>query len=355
MLSAELSRPATVSLAPSGLPFRRVPDLTLPALDGDVTSERLQVFGRVLATDRLLPGLPVAQISGGRHLSFWYLTTELSSDTVVSHSADARPLGTLSFSGGITATLAEAGSAHEIVISDTGRFVLDADGHQIRHLAPRDVDRAAVALDLIGTVLPFSLHRGGAWCVHASAVQTPSGVIAFVAPRGTGKSTLAAVCAQAGCALVADDVVVMRVDGQGVTVTPAGLPLRLREATARAVGMEADAVDEWGKVRITGAVAAHDLPLAAVYMLHPIAADAMPERVHRETRASALALLTNGKITELLGHAGSGDALTRCVALAHASTSYDLGVPRDLSRLSTVVNALLSWHASPSPSAPRLR
>jgi hypothetical protein len=137
-----------------------------------------------------------------------------------------------------------------------------------------------------------------------------------------------------------------------VTVTPAGLPLRVREATARAVGVDVGTADEWGKVRLTGAVVAHDLPLAAIYVLHPIEPDAAPERVQRAPRAAALALLTNGKITELLGHPGSGEALTRCVALANASTSYDLGVPRDLSRLPAVVNALLSWHAGHSPSGP---
>jgi hypothetical protein len=324
----------------------------LPALDARVTSERVQVFGRVLTSDRPLPGLPVAPLSGDGHSPFWALTTEDSGNAVATHSTDAMPLGVLEYSGGISVTLARAGDVHEIVVSDTGRFVLDADGHHIQHVAPADVDRPAVALDLIGAVLPFLLHRTGAWCVHASAVQTPDGVIAFVAPRGTGKSTLAAACVQAGCALVADDVVVMRTAEHGVSVTPTGLPLRMREATARAVGIDAGAVDGWGKVRVSGTVAAQDLPLAAIYILHPIAADILPERVHRAPRAAALALLANGKISELLGQAGTADALTRCVSLASSSTSYDLGVPRDLSRLPTVVSALLSWHAGHSASGP---
>jgi hypothetical protein len=339
---------ASQTTATSRTQFAR--DLTLPALDAHATSERVQVFGRLLTTDRPLPGLPVATVTGGGLLSFWALTTVTADDGPVGHSPGAVVLGSFEYSTGISVTLAEYGGAREILISDTGRFVLDSDSHQIWHHAPPDVDRGAVALDLIGVVLPYLLHQSGAWCVHASAVQTPQGVIAFVAPRGTGKSTLAAACARAGCALVADDVVVMRGTAGGVTVTPAGLPIRLRESTARAVGVDTGVADDWGKVRITGAVAASDLPLAAMYVLHPLADNAAPERVRRGERAAALALLTNGKITELLGHAGAGDALTRCVSLASVSTSYDLGVPRDLSRLPAVVNAILSWHAGHPPS-----
>jgi hypothetical protein len=176
-------------------------------------------------------------------------------------------------------------------------------------------------------------------------------VIAFVAASGTGKSTLAAACMHAGCALVSDDVVVLREEVAAITVTPAGVPVRVREATALAVGGAGSAADAWGKVRIDGAMAQDTMPLAAIYVLQPMTAATPVQRVPRATRAAALALLANGKITELLGADAGGDALSRCVSIAHRTDVYDLAVPRDLTRLPEVTGALLAWHAATGVSA----
>jgi predicted ATPase len=305
--------------------------------------ERVRVFGGVLASDRPLPGLPVAPIGDG-HFALWELVTTERGHAPIGHSADAVLTGRQPYANGIEVTLATAAAGPEIAISDTGRFAFAPIGGRVTHTAPVAVDRDAVALDVIGVVLPFMLHRGGAWCLHASAVQTRQGVVAFIASPGTGKSTLALAMAQRGCALVADDVVVLRATSDGIDVIPSGLPLRLRAETARAAGVPSQTVDAWGKVRIDSAGACDTLPLAAMYVLSPVAATAETERVARTARAAALALLANGKITELLGADASGDALDRCVDIAQRSAVYDLAIPRDLARLPDVTDALLRWH-----------
>ena len=326
-------------------------DVTPPASDAHAAPGRVRVFGGILATDRPLPGLPAAAI-GEDSPVFWSLVTCDVPHGTVGHSDGLQPVGRLTYSDGTLVTRATRESGEEISISDTGLFTLRGPRGVITHDAPVAVDRAAAALDLIGVVLPYALHLSGAWCIHASAVLTATGAIAFVAPRGTGKSTLAMACMRAGCALVADDVVVLRSAGGTVTVTPSGLPLRVHERTAQTVGAATDAADEWGKVRISGRLAAHDVALAAIYVLSPVDASAPVERAPRATRAAALALLANGKITELLGADAAGDALSRCVELAHATPVYDLAVPRDLDRLRDVTTALLGWHDAP-PSATR--
>lgn len=306
------------------------------------------MFGGVLATDRVLPGLPVA-LPGDGQFPFWELTTLDAPHSAIGHSASVTPRGAQPYGNGVAVTLGLLGDdAAEIVIADTGRFTLDAAGRRIHHVAPAAVDRSAVALDMIGMILPFAMHRGGAWCVHASAVQTRGGAIAFVAPRGTGKSTLATACVQAGCPLVADDVVVLRRDADGVTVTPAGVPLRLRVGTAQQVGVSTGFADAWGKVRVDGPLATVASPLAAIYVLAPAPADAPVARATRPTRAAALALLANGKITELLGADPDGAALTRCVAIAHQVPAFDLAVPRAIGRLQDVTDALMAWHGGPA-------
>ena len=268
------------------------------------------------------------------------------------HTTHAVPLGTSAYSSGVALSLARRDAVLELVISDTGRFDIPATRGPIVHHTARGVERGAVALDLIGVVLPLAFHRDGAWCVHASAVETPAGVIAFVASRGTGKSTLAASCVQRGCALVADDVVVLRQSAAGVTVTPSGLPLRVGAATARALGVpDAGPSDAWGKVQVAGQAADRVLPLAALYVLHAAAADAPVQRAPRAPRDAALAMLANGKITELLGTAEVGETLARCATLAGTVPCYDLAVPRALERLESVTTALLAWHDG-SPMVP---
>lgn len=321
--------------------------MTSPASAAAAAPGRARVFGRTLTTDRPLPGLPAAPPADGGHFRVWILRTDDAHALVPGHREDSAHVGGASWSSGITASLAQGADGAEIVISDTGRFTLHRDGVHVTHDAPRGVNRAAVALDLIGTVLPYALHQDGAWCVHASAVQCADGVVAFVAPRGTGKSTLAVACLAAGCALVADDVVVLQGHAGSVRVTPAGVPVRLRGHTAVAVGAGAGVPDDWGKVRIDGAAAVDEVPLAAIYVLTAVDGEAPVERRPRAARAAALALFTNGKITELLGAAAAGEALARCTMLAAPGVVHDLAVPRDLARLPEVTAALMAWHGGP--------
>ena len=332
----------------------RGPEVTPSAPDAHGAPGRIRLFGGLLATDRSLPGLPVAAHAGDGQFVLWHLDTYESNAEDVAHSRTARVLGRIEYGNGAVVTLGETANGTEVLVSDTGRFTLSADGAQITHLAPPDVDRAAVALDLIGVVLPVALHRDGAWCLHASAVKTPAGVIGFVAERGTGKSTLAAACVRAGCTLVADDVVVLRESAAGIGVTPSGVPLRLHADTARAVGAASDDADNWGKVRIASDVAQHTLPLAAIYVLQATDALGDVQRVPRVTRAAALALLAHGKITALLGGDAAAEALSRCVSLAHRAAVYDFAVPRDLARLEEVTARLLSWHTEAVPHEARV-
>ena len=326
--------------------------MSTSASDAHEAPGRVRLFGSILAADCSLPGLPVAPSGSDGQLRLRTLRTVQAGAAPVGHSSHATPLGQLTWPNAVTVTLANGTDGDEIAISDTGRFTLHRDSDTITHHAPPACDRAAVALDLIGVVLPYALHRDGAWCVHASAVQVGQGVIAFVASRGTGKSTLATACLQAGCALVADDVVVMRADGAAVTVVPSGVPLRLHERTALRLGADAGASDEWGKVRVSGALATRPAPLSAIYVLNAVLPDAAVERAARAARSAALSLLVNGKITELLGAAGAGEALARCAAIASAVPVYDLAVPRDLARLGEVTHALIAWHADGATGEP---
>ena len=72
--------------------------------------------------------------------------------------------------------------------------------------APNATD-SAVRLYLLGPVLAVLLHQRGLIVLHASATMIGGEAVAFVAEKGTGKSTLAAAFHARGHGLVADDLV----------------------------------------------------------------------------------------------------------------------------------------------------
>jgi hypothetical protein len=86
--------------------------------------------------------------------------------------------------------------------------------HTIRHL-------------LLDNVLPHTLNLRGQIVLHASAVVTDTGAIAFLAPSGTGKSTLAAAFAQHGISLLADDSVVIERRAEHFWALPSYPSIRL--------------------------------------------------------------------------------------------------------------------------------
>lgn len=75
-------------------------------------------------------------------------------------------------------------------------------------------------------VLPMVLQVRGREVLHASAVQTASGIVALCARSGVGKSTLAYALSRRGHALWADDAVAF--DGAGAHVIALPLPFRIR-------------------------------------------------------------------------------------------------------------------------------
>lgn len=147
---------------------------------------------------------------------------------------------------------------------DWARFGRVADGYLVRfprladfRMSSRAVEvrcapRPGVAAEVwrhlfLHQVLPLVLGQHGYLVLHASAVATRAGAVAFLGGAGRGKSTLAASFWAAGSPLVADDC--LRVDLRGgrllavpsypaVRLSPEALRrLRLRRLRARPSGL----------------------------------------------------------------------------------------------------------------------
>jgi hypothetical protein len=78
---------------------------------------------------------------------------------------------------------------------------------------------------LLGQVSALLLQRRGLPALHASAVVTDDGAIAFLGPKGRGKSTMAGFAARHGGALLTDDLLPLQRDTDGTLVGLPSFPL----------------------------------------------------------------------------------------------------------------------------------
>jgi hypothetical protein len=100
-----------------------------------------------------------------------------------------------------------------------GDFRLDRRG-ELLECAPTDPSGLAWKRVLLSRVLPLAAMRQGAQALHASAVQSPAGVVAIAAASGGGKSTLAAELVARGWPHFTDDVLVISPSPDGPLVHP---------------------------------------------------------------------------------------------------------------------------------------
>jgi len=154
-------------------------------------------------------------------------------------------------------------------------FLFPHDGRFLKIFVHPGADHTALEFALYRGVLPRILHLRGTTCLHASAVATEDGVVAFVGPSGAGKSTLAAALVSRGWSLVSDDVLPLRrsPDGDEVLAGP-GLPeLRLHPVTADLIGIGsqvAPPIVGQTKARLQPRRAPDQpLPLLRIYLLEP--------------------------------------------------------------------------------------
>jgi hypothetical protein len=95
------------------------------------------------------------------------------------------------------------------------------------------MDPWTIGLVLMSQVSAFVLHQLGQFVLHASALVTEQGAIAFLGPKGRGKSTMAAYFLARGAALLTDDALPLR-EHRGAVLAGPGLPLlKIGDRTGR--------------------------------------------------------------------------------------------------------------------------
>ena len=98
------------------------------------------------------------------------------------------------------------------------------DGREIVVDPAPEVDEGVYRHYVLGPALAVLLQQRGFLILHASSVSVHGEAVAFLGPKGWGKSTTAAALHARGYPLVADDVTAVRTDGTGPPMVSPGFP-----------------------------------------------------------------------------------------------------------------------------------
>lgn len=187
---------------------------------------RYQAYGHALLSDRPLGELDQIESPGGLP------SIRVETGQVVAMPAALRyecvwPSGARYF-----ASYGD-GSRYVLSFPDVCDVAVDVDRKAVRVSPLPGVTAEVMQHILLDQVVPRLIAAGGRIVLHASAVETPAGTVAFLGEGGAGKSTLAAAFSAAGDALICDDALVIVMAGGRPYATPGYPSLRLFPDVAR--------------------------------------------------------------------------------------------------------------------------
>jgi hypothetical protein len=288
-------------------------------------SNTYQAFGLTLLTNRPIPGLsepPPASPGSIRPAA--EVQIELLADEAAGCSIDGLPSsregrGSTWYESPrdqhgyrLTVTRRQSDGAFLFSYSDGTRFFVEPSGGLVRAGWPSTVTLEDVATYLLGPILGFVLRLHGVVCLHASGVVLGGRCAGILAPGGHGKSTLAAVFARHGHAVVTDDILVIAERDGRFWVEPAYPRLRLWSQSVIDLFGEVEALPRitpqhptWDKryLDLTGegySFQRSAVPLAVIYSGMEDEAAVVPRFEAVPGKESLLDLLANSYAAHLL-------------------------------------------------------
>jgi hypothetical protein len=234
---------------------------------------------------------------------------------------------------------------------DTGSFDISGRGSDITWYPAPGSDPELVRIDILGRVLAAAAHEQGILCLHGSAVSIAGRAIAFLAPKGFGKSTLATSLVANGARLLTDDT--LPVDPSTGMARPGVHSVRLLNDTATHFGELGEGrlglSDKQTFNSIPDPMVEEDaVPLAALYLLVPRPASEVEGMVRREATVpyvAAMGLMTHSKLGALLGGPESRHIFDRCARVAETIPVYTLEIGRSLEAIGEVAAMITRWHS----------
>jgi hypothetical protein len=254
--------------------------------------------------------------------------------------------------GLVTLACGHAPERYHLRFADQTDFAIGAGGATIECRAAPDTPPATIRHYLLDQVLPRVLSHAGRVVLHASAVETPAGAIAFLGASGSGKSTVAAGLGRLGYRVLADDSVVVDATADGFAGLPTYTGIRLWPDVATSLyGASGPAeleggqgakhrVDHWRGAMNGGAAA---VPLHGFYVLDPLEelSDGQLSIVPMSRRDAHVAVTRNAFRLDPSDRQRLRADFDFAARLVTGVDAFALGYPRELSRLPVVCEAVL--------------
>ena len=202
--------------------------------DGVAATYRYAMYGEVVQSDFRLP---VRSVAGAESepAAWWFhrAGTEASAPawpgtTLIQRNCDC-PIHL----GAEVTHVTRSSHGVRFWYDRAGVCVVGPDPRRVDVYPSQDCDVLLLQQVLLGIVGTLVLTRLGQPCLHASAVVTEQGTVAFLGPSGHGKSTMAATFLRNGAALLSDDVLPLGSDDHAIWAKP-GVPfMKIWDPTAR--------------------------------------------------------------------------------------------------------------------------
>lgn len=168
--------------------------------------------------------------------------------------------------GALGALSHAVGDEHWLHVLGVASFCIGKQSNVVTAFPAAGSQPGAVEDEFQRTAWPAALQLAGHEVLHASAVATPDGVVAFCAKSQTGKSTLAYGLAERGHRLWSDDAVVLSVTPKATLASSLPFQVRLRPASATHFGFAAAELER-GRLRRPGSQVSTQLRLHRVCLL----------------------------------------------------------------------------------------
>ena len=307
-------------------------------------------FGLVVSSNIRLPGLPEVE--------------RAPADCVFAlgrSPIDDRPTGRVHRlrrpNGTVALAIRRVSSGYLVRFPGLAVYRVSADGRTVSCTRQRRVAPEAVGRIFLAHVLPMALSVRGRLVLHASAVETPHGAIAFLGAAGQGKSTLSASFVRRAFPLIADDGLLIDDRGSALTVVPSYPEIRLWPDVLSALGHDGvelhDVGPRAGKKRFCvdrgpWPFSRDPVRVRRIYVLGPPPAKSQRIGIAAvEPREAFIELVKHTYRLDLDGRARLRDEFESIGRIAaRPFLVYRLAFPRDLSRLPAVQAAILEHCAA---------
>jgi len=180
-----------------------------------------QFYGIVVETDKPIPGIPPS--------------TRLNVDLQVRYAYPKSPsihypnffIHWFLPGGELWLSVAKMDEGYLLRFNGLGDFYISSSIKEIVIMPRPGIPLETIQHLLLDQVIPLIINLKGGEVLHASAVLTPQGLIAFIGPTGSGKSTTAGIFLQDGNALLTDDCLALIEKDGNIYGVPAYPGLRL--------------------------------------------------------------------------------------------------------------------------------